>query len=132
MSLRELDPSAPVGGAAPEPPAVLVAEATAARARSRRRRMREQIGLAACGVWLAAVVICALGAKWLPGVRHPSEIDPFNRLKGPTSSHLFGTDELGRDIFARVIYGARVSIVVAVVSFAIGLGIGGCLGLVAG
>ena len=59
MSLRELDPSAPVGGAAPEPPAVLVAEATAARARSRRRRMREQIGLAACGVWLAAVVICS-------------------------------------------------------------------------
>jgi peptide/nickel transport system permease protein len=96
------------------------------------RRFRDNLGLWLCFGWLAVVVVCALAASRLPGVRAPNVIDPFNRLKGPSRAHWFGTDEIGRDIFSRVVYGARVSVVVAVVSLAIGLIVGGSFGLVAG
>lgn len=44
----------------------------------------------------------------------PTQIDPLNRLKPPSLDHLFGTDNLGRDIFSRVIHGTQVSLLVAV------------------
>ncbi len=53
------------------------------------------------------------------------------RLQGPSWVHLFGTDELGRDVLARLIFGARVSVSVGVVSMAIAAGVGTLLGLVA-
>jgi len=133
MSLRQLDsdPLAPVvETGAPLPPVIEVA--TGGGGFRRRSARRENVGLGICLAWIGLVVVCAIGARWFPGVKGPNAIDPFNRLKGPTASHLFGTDELGRDIFARVLYGARVSAVVAVVSLAVGLCVGGAIGLVAG
>jgi len=53
-------------------------------------------------------------------------------LQPPTRDHLFGTDEMGRDIFSRVVYGARISILIGLMALAVGLGIGVTLGLVAG
>ena len=55
-----------------------------------------------------------------------------NRLKGPTFQHPFGTDELGRDILARVVHGARVSLAVGIVSVLIGATFGIILGSLAG
>ena len=58
--------------------------------------------------------------------------DVSNRLQGPSAEHWFGTDEFGRDIFARIIHGSRVSLVVGFISVAVSLIIGGVLGAFAG
>ena len=58
--------------------------------------------------------------------------DIANRLKGPSSEHWFGTDEFGRDIFARIIHGSRVSLVVGIISVSVSLIVGGALGAFAG
>jgi len=54
------------------------------------------------------------------------------RLQGPSSSHIFGTDEYGRDMFARLIHGARVSLQVGILAVGISIIIGGTLGAIAG
>lgn len=59
-------------------------------------------------------------------------INPSLKLQGPSPSHWFGTDNLGRDIFARVLYGARYSLIIGVGSVAIGLVIGIICGALAG
>ena len=51
---------------------------------------------------------------------------------GPSSEHLFGVDPLGRDLFSRIIYGARYSLIIGIVSVAIGLSVGLVLGAIAG
>ena len=58
--------------------------------------------------------------------------DVSNRLQGPSAEHWFGTDEFGRDIFARIIHGSRLSLVVGFISVAVSLIIGGVLGAFAG
>ena len=55
-----------------------------------------------------------------------------DRLQGPSGAHIFGTDEYGRDMFARLIHGARVSLQVGVLAVGIAIVIGGTLGAVAG
>lgn len=92
-------------------------------------RVKDQ-PLAAIGLVLLVVfVICALFAPWL-APQDPAALDLQGRLLGPSAAHWFGTDELGRDILARTLYGARISLVVAVsvvgISLAIGL-VAGCL-----
>lgn len=62
----------------------------------------------------------------------PSGIDYEAFLQAPSASHLFGTDELGRDIFARILYGGRVSIAVGIVSSVISGVIGVVFGALAG
>ena len=68
--------------------------------------------LAAIGVVLVIVfVIFALFAPWI-APQDPAAIELPTRLSPPSHSHWFGTDELGRDILSRVIYGARISMTV--------------------
>ena len=55
-----------------------------------------------------------------------------DRLLGPSREHLFGTDELGRDTFSRVVYGARVSLEVGIIAVFVALVVGGFLGIVSG
>lgn len=57
---------------------------------------------------------------------------PADKFQPPTPEHLFGTDQLGRDIFARVVFGTRSAILTAIFSVAIGLVVGGLVGLAAG
>lgn len=58
--------------------------------------------------------------------------NPPERLQPPSGSHLFGTDDLGRDEFARIIHGGRVSLRIAVLSGIVGLCLAGVVGSVAG
>ena len=58
--------------------------------------------------------------------------DTQNSLAPPSSTHWFGTDEVGRDLYSRVVYGSRVSILAALFAVAIGFVVGGVLGLLAG
>ncbi|MEI4483193.1 MULTISPECIES: ABC transporter permease [unclassified Phyllobacterium] len=62
----------------------------------------------------------------------PNLVSPLNRLKLPSSAHLFGTDALGRDLFARVMYGSRISLIVGVAVAVLSMIAGITLGLVAG
>jgi len=72
------------------------------------------LGVAGLAVVLFFVVVAAIAAI-APGViaYGYNEQDIVNRLRGPSSTHLFGTDQFGRDVFSRVWYGARVTVTVA-------------------
>ena len=61
-----------------------------------------------------------------------AEQDVVNRLQAPSALHLFGTDELGRDVFSRILYGSRVSLVIGILPSVLALAIGIILGLLAG
>ncbi|HUK87855.1 MAG TPA: ABC transporter permease [Terriglobales bacterium] len=88
--------------------------------------------LAAAGLVLVAVfVLCALFAPWL-APQDPAAIDLPARLQAPSAAHCFGTDELGRDILSRVIYGARISMLVGSSVVALSLLLGLVLGSLAG
>jgi len=77
----------------------------------------------------------ALFASVFPGVlatHDPLALDVVNKLQGPTAAHILGTDELGRDLWSRIIWGARVSMSVGLGSATLAMLIGVPLGLVAG
>lgn len=80
------------------------------------------------------VITLALAAILAPVIApfNPIEVDPSRALQPPGPPHLLGTDDLGRDVFSRVIYGARVSLTVGVISVSIGLVVGVTIGLTAG
>src|SRR5688572_2049425 len=71
-------------------------------------------------------------AYWPPIPFSPNSVDLGERLEGPGGRHLLGTDDLGRDVFARMIHGARVSLTVGLFATAIALVIGSILGALAG
>jgi peptide/nickel transport system permease protein len=85
------------------------------------------IGLAIVGVY----VLLALSADWLP-LRSPVQIVGANRMAGPSLSLPLGADTFGRDLLSRIVFGARLSLQVALVSVTAALVAGSVLGLVAG
>jgi peptide/nickel transport system permease protein len=95
------------------------------------RFVRRHPSLAAGAVTLAAFVTLALAAPYLPG--DPLTMTPSRRLSPPGSGgFLFGTDALGRDVLARTIHGARVSLLVGFLVATASVAIGLAIGLVAG
>ena len=84
----------------------------------------------ASGLLILLVLIAVLAP--LIARHDPIATDPSNALLGPSAAHLLGTDELGRDLFARVVWGTRVSLPVAFVAVLVGLLVGGAIGLAAG
>jgi peptide/nickel transport system permease protein len=92
-----------------------------------RRNVLAFIGM----VLVAVFVVFALFAPWI-APQNPSNIDLPARLQPPSGPHWFGTDELGRDIFSRVIYGARISMLVGSSVVAGSLLLGLILGSIAG
>ncbi|MDW8124186.1 MAG: ABC transporter permease [Geminicoccaceae bacterium] len=89
--------------------------------------LRRYPTVAAGLVILTLMVLVAVFAPWIANA-DPGQINPRNRLRPPSATHWFGTDHLGRDVFARAIYGTRVSLFVgfsvALLSTAIGLSVG--------
>jgi peptide/nickel transport system permease protein len=92
----------------------------------------KQNKLAVAGlVGILLLAAAALLAPWL-GHQDPNFQDLTQRLQGPSAQHWMGTDDLGRDVFARLLSGARVSLSVGFVAVGIALLVGVCLGLIAG
>jgi len=88
--------------------------------------------LATAGVIMVIVfVMCAVFAPWL-APQDPAAINLADRLSPPSAAHWFGTDELGRDLLSRIIYGARISMLVGTSVVAAALGLGLVIGSVAG
>ncbi|GCD93789.1 ABC transporter permease [Embleya hyalina] len=91
------------------------------------RRPGLLLSLVVLALVLLAAVFPTLLADGDPLVGTPRE-----RLQGPSGAHLFGTDQLGRDLFTRVVHGSSLSLRATVVAVAVALVVGGGLGLVAG
>ncbi|HEY2561868.1 MAG TPA: ABC transporter permease [Caldimonas sp.] len=99
---------------------------TALFAKLFRRRL-----VLAGAVILAAVALLALFAPWLTPY-DPMALKILDRLQSPRAAHWFGTDELGRDVFSRVIFGARYSLLIGALVVVISMVCGVLLGLAAG
>lgn len=95
-----------------------------------RRYARNRLGL--MGLWVVLIiVVLAVFASWIAPYS-ASKPDFFNLLKPPSASHLMGTDDLGRDVLSRVIFGARTSLLAGVISVGIAVILGLPLGLISG
>ncbi|HTE94277.1 MAG TPA: ABC transporter permease [Bradyrhizobium sp.] len=82
-------------------------------------------------VVLLGLVIVAIGAPWIAPYP-PTAQDVNNMLAAPGSSHLLGTDDLGRDIFSRLIYGAPATVYASLLAVGVAVAIGLPVGLIAG
>jgi peptide/nickel transport system permease protein len=80
---------------------------------------------------LAVIAVLALGAPWVTSF-DPNDTAVLDRLKGPSALHWLGTDELGRDLYARIVHGARYSLAIAAFTAVGAVLCGTVLGLVAG
>ena len=84
------------------------------------------------GIVVVALLVTSAVAAPLIARHDPVRVDLANQLRAPSAVHWLGTDLHGRDVWARLIYGARVSLAVGLVSQSIALAIGVVLGLIAG
>ncbi len=106
---------------------------TAAAARAQPRLISLLLGhssiLFGAALLLVMIVIAVFGPLF---TEDPRALNPIQRLKAPGGEHFFGTDALGRDNFARLIYGARISLVVGLAVSIIAVVIGLAIGMVSG
>jgi peptide/nickel transport system permease protein len=93
--------------------------------------VRRHPTVAAGSALLVLIVIASIAAPWL-GTVDPITINPAYRLRDPSADHWFGTDRIGRDLYSRVIYGGRVSLIVGLSVATLSTLIGLAIGLVSG
>lgn len=87
--------------------------------------------LVLAGLWVLIVIT----ATFLPGLlaaQDPYAVDSTALLQGPSLSHLFGTDQIGRDLYSRVIHGSALSMQAALIAVMVGVCLGSLVGLLAG
>ena len=98
-------------------------------------RLTHNVGAIIGAVLVAVFVILAVGAQWI-APSHPSNdvhlVGGILQPQPPSTEHLLGLDLQGRDVFSRIVYGARYSLLIGVVSVGIGLSVGLLLGAFAG
>ena len=96
------------------------------------RRMAKENKLAV--ISFCVIILFALAAVFAPLLTSYTydEMDLANRLAPPSAEHLLGTDEGGRDVFTRLLYGARVSLLIGIVPTLLSMAIGAALGILAG
>lgn len=96
-----------------------------------RRLCREDKPAVISAIVILLFALAAIFAPFLTNYKF-DEMDLLNRLSDPTSKHLLGTDEAGRDVFTRLLYGARISLLVGIVPTIASMLLGTMLGIVAG
>ena len=92
--------------------------------RTRAQRWRRRYGVAAVGaaiilLWILIAILCPLLSRY-----SPNAVDVTIRLKPPSAAHWLGTDELGRDVLTRLLYGARISLTTGIVVVILGAAFG--------
>jgi peptide/nickel transport system permease protein len=98
--------------------------------RRRSRFLRHRLGLVGAAL-VAAALVAAIGAPiWAP--QDPLGMHMSQALQPPSPQHWFGTDQFGRDVWSRVVYGARLAFTVGLASMALATGVGVPLGALAG
>jgi peptide/nickel transport system permease protein len=95
-----------------------------------RRVLRDPLG--ALGTTLVALFVLSAALAPMIAPYDPNALDVPARLQGPSLAHLLGTDNLGRDVFSRVLYGGRIALGVALTAVGLSLVAGTLLGLIAG
>jgi glutathione transport system permease protein len=123
MAEARAEPAPQDAGVAPRPPR--------SAWRMLARRMLRHQGLMIGGTLAVLIALSAIAAPWIAPF-DPLEIDSTAIMARPGARHLLGTDTLGRDLFSRVLYGGRVSLLLGLISVAISLVLGVALGLIAG
>ncbi|HEY3727048.1 MAG TPA: ABC transporter permease [Solirubrobacteraceae bacterium] len=127
-------PAATTGGAAVDVGGVAAQRGPSDAKAARRERLAVLAhsktfiaGSVILGIWIFCAIFGYVIAPY-----DPLKTDPINALLAPSSSHLFGTDTLGRDVFSRVIVGARDILIVAPLATLLGTVLGTALGLITG
>ncbi|PJI93828.1 ABC transporter permease [Luteimicrobium subarcticum] len=124
-----------VGPRAPLPAPEVAGSGTAARPAVRLRwglrLVLHRPGLLVAVLWLVAVAAAALAPQLLAS-GDPLAAHPDDRLTGPSAAHWFGTDQLGRDLYTRVVHGTGTTLHAALLAIAVGLVGGTVVGLLAG
>jgi peptide/nickel transport system permease protein len=107
--------------------------AVAVRLRTRRRRLRpawrQPLAIVGAVIAIAWIVIAIFAPLVAP---HDPLAQTFAPQASPSAKHLFGTDELGRDVLSRVLYGSRVSVPIALLLVGLAAAVGGLVGALAG
>lgn len=109
-------------------PIATLSEPTLARERTGVSDVMLYIGVTVIAMW----TVIALTVPWWRRFDPIKDQDLTRRLEAPSATHWFGTDTLGRDVFTRVMYGARISVPLAIASVALALVIGCAIGAAAG
>jgi peptide/nickel transport system permease protein len=91
---------------------------------------KDPLGMAGF-VLVSIILLLTILAPWLAPY-DPLDVNVHNRLSGPSAAHWLGTDQLGRDILSRVLYGGQVALKVSLVAISVAMAIGLLLGMLAG
>ncbi|RLT36885.1 MAG: ABC transporter permease [Chloroflexi bacterium] len=97
--------------------------------RTRRVARRQPLGVLAV-VILGVLSACALFAPVVSGGADPLSMNATQVMRPPSAAHVMGTDDLGRDVFSRILYGARISLWVGFISVGISIGVGAPAGMI--
>ena len=101
------------------------------RERRVRRYIRRHPTIIVGGALLLVMIAMAVFAPWL-GTSDPQALSPIKRLRWPSAQYWFGTDMLGRDVYSRTVYGARVSLIVGISVALLATTCGLAIGVIAG
>ena len=91
---------------------------------------KDPLGLTGLVIVVVVLLASIFAAQLAP--HDPLEVDVYNRLQSPTWQHWLGTDQLGRDILSRILFGGRIALKVALVAISVSLSVGLLLGMLAG
>jgi peptide/nickel transport system permease protein len=91
---------------------------------------KDPLGMTGLAIVVLMLLLAIFASVLAP--HDPLEVDVYNRLASPTWQHWLGTDQLGRDVFSRVLYGGRVALKVALIAISVSMAIGLLLGMMAG
>ncbi|GAB4171374.1 MAG: ABC transporter permease [Thalassobaculales bacterium] len=97
-----------------------------------RRMLRDRAAALGLGLVLALIVVALLAPVLAPFPNDVFEFHTANRLSPPTADNWFGTDRMGSDIFSRLLFGARITIMIALIAVGVAVAIGVPIGLIAG